>query len=38
MRDELASTANEPPARITPWLHVGGIIPPSELAELWGVE
>jgi hypothetical protein len=37
MRDELASTANEPSARITPGLHVERHYSPSELAELWGL-
>jgi len=37
MRDELASTANEPPARITPGLHAERHYSPSELAELWGL-
>jgi len=37
MRDELASTANEPPARITPGLHAERHYCPSELAELWGL-
>jgi hypothetical protein len=37
MRDELASTANEPPARITPGLHAELHYSPSELAELWGL-
>jgi len=37
MRDELASTANEPPAGITPGLHAERHYCPSELAELWGL-
>jgi hypothetical protein len=37
MRDELALTANEPPARITPGLHAERHYSPLELAELWGV-
>jgi hypothetical protein len=37
MRDELASTANEPPARITAGLHAERHYSPSELAELWGL-
>lgn len=34
MRDELASTANEPPARIAPGLHTERHYSPSELAGL----
>ena len=37
MRDELASIANVPPARITPGLHAERHYSPSELAELWGL-
>lgn len=37
MRDALASTANELPARITPGLHAERHYSPSELAELWGL-
>jgi hypothetical protein len=37
MRDEPASTANEPPARITLGLHAERHYSPSELAELWGL-
>ncbi len=37
MRDELASTANEPSARITLGLHAERHYSPAELAELWGL-
>jgi hypothetical protein len=37
MRDELASTANDPPARITQGLHAELHYSGSELAELWGL-
>jgi len=37
MRDEHASTANEPPARISSTLHAERHYSPSELAELWGL-
>jgi hypothetical protein len=35
MRNELAATANERPAGITPGLHAERHYSPSELAELW---
>jgi hypothetical protein len=37
MRDEHASTANEPLARISSALHAERHYSPSELAELWGL-